>query len=107
MELILSNLIHNAIKYSPENSVIDISINQNSKNTICTIEDYGLGIPSKDQNRMFERYFRADNVLHTEGTGIGLNIVKSHLDNLKGTIKFKSEVNKGTIFTITIPNKAE
>lgn len=107
MELILSNLIHNAIKYSPENSVIDISINQNSKNTIFTIEDHGLGIPSKDQNRMFERYFRADNVLHTEGTGIGLNIVKSHLDNLKGTIKFKSEVNKGTIFTITIPNKAE
>ena len=105
VELMLSNLIHNAIKYSPESSIIDVVINQNDESVICNIIDRGMGIPEKDQKNIFNRYFRAENALSTQGTGIGLNIVKGHLESLGGTICFKSEEKKGSTFTITIPNK--
>ena len=104
--LILSNLINNAIKYSPEHSVITIDIEQNNELTTIHIKDNGIGIPLKDQKSIFERYFRAENVMNTQGTGIGLNITKNHLENLDGTICFESEEQKGTTFTITIPNTA-
>ena len=54
---------------------------------------------------IFNRYFRAENALLNQGTGIGLNIVKSHLNNIGGTIIFESEENKGSAFTITFPSK--
>ncbi|WP_347925561.1 PAS domain S-box protein [Pontimicrobium sp. SW4] len=107
IELALSNLVHNAIKYSHENSVIDIDITQTKELTIFKIKDNGIGIPLKDQKNIFNRYFRAENVLTTQGTGIGLNIAKDHINNLKGEIYFESLENKGSIFTIEIPNKAE
>lgn len=107
IELALSNLVHNAIKYSLENTRIDIEIFQNDDVTIFKVKDNGIGIPLKDQKNIFNRYFRAENVLLTQGTGIGLNIVKDHLDNLKGKIYFESTENKGSIFTMEIPNEAE
>lgn len=107
VELILSNLVNNAIKYSPEDTVITIAVEQNEDLTIIQVMDSGIGIPQKDQKNIFERYFRAENVVNTQGTGIGLNIVKNHLENLGGTICFDSKENKGTTFTITIPNTAE
>jgi len=107
VELALSNLVHNAIKYSSENSIIDIVIEQNEKTTTFNIKDNGIGIPKNDQKNIFNRYFRAENALLTQGTGIGLNIVKDHLENLNGSIHFESELSKGTIFTITLPNKAK
>ena len=66
----------------------------------------GIGIPEKDQKNIFERYYRAENVTDTEGTGIGLNIVKNHLEKLNGTINFESKEDSGTTFTVTIPNIA-
>lgn len=104
VELALSNLVHNAIKYSSENTLVTIQIQQDSKNTIFNIQDNGIGIPLKDQKNIFNRYFRAENALLTQGTGIGLNIVKSHLENLGGTISFISEEHKGSEFIITLPN---
>ncbi len=106
IELSLSNLVHNAIKYSPEKTTIDIVITQDDTTTYFKIKDQGMGIPENDQKNIFNRYFRAENALLTQGTGIGLNIVKSHLENLKGTISFESIENEGTTFTMTIPNKA-
>ncbi|XCF07664.1 PAS domain-containing sensor histidine kinase [Tamlana crocina] len=106
IELALSNLLHNAIKYSPENTLVDIYIKQDESYTVFKIKDNGIGIPEKDQKQVFNRYFRAENALLTQGTGIGLNIVKTHLENLGGNISFTSEENKGTEFTFTIPNKA-
>ncbi|QFZ53692.1 PAS domain S-box protein [Oceanihabitans sp. IOP_32] len=107
VELVLSNLLYNAINYSPEHKPIEIEVEQNSKNTIFKIKDQGIGIPAKDQKHVFERYFRAENVVNTQqGTGIGLNIVKNNLENLGGEISFVSEENKGTIFTVIIPNQA-
>jgi PAS domain S-box-containing protein len=107
VELALSNLVHNAIKYSPENTLVDIQIFQDDKTTTFKIKDNGVGIPINDQKNIFNRYFRAENALLTQGTGIGLNIVKSHLENLGGTISFISEENKGSEFIITLPNKVK
>ena len=104
VELALSNLVHNAIKYSSENTLVDIQIKQNDKNTTFRVKDNGIGIPLVDQKNIFNRYFRAENALLTQGTGIGLNIVKSHLENLGGTISFTSEENMGSDFTFILPN---
>lgn len=101
--LILSVLIYNAIKYSPENSEIDLEISRNAKNIIFTITDQGLGIPKNDQKFVYNRYYRAENVLNIQGTGIGLNIVKEHLKNIGGTISFDSTENKGSVFFVELP----
>lgn len=107
MELIISNVVYNAIKYSPEDSTIVIEVIQNSEITTIKVSDNGIGIPEKDQKNIFNRYFRAENALLIQGTGIGLNIVKNHLENLKGSISFKSIENQGSTFTMKISNKVE
>ncbi len=107
VELTLSNLVHNAIKYSSENTVIDIKITQDEERTTIKVIDDGIGIPEADQKNIFNRYFRAENAVLTQGTGIGLNIVQTHIENLGGTIGFTSEENKGSRFTITILNTAK
>jgi len=103
LELMLTNLINNAIKYSSENTTIDIEVISEEKNLVIKIKDEGIGIPMKEQKHMFNRYFRAENALLNQGTGIGLNIVKSHLENLGGNITFISEENQGSTFTICVP----
>ena len=103
LELSLSNIIYNAIKYSSENTAIDLEITQNKKNIVIKIIDQGRGIPENDQKFIFNRYFRAENALNDQGTGIGLNIVKGHLENLGGSISFTSKENKGSIFSIELP----
>lgn len=107
LELALTNLVNNAIKYSSEHAIIDIEIVQNKEVTIFKVKDNGIGIPEKDQKNIFQRYFRAENVLLTQGTGIGLNIVKDHVENLNGNIYFESTEQKGSVFTIELPNKAK
>jgi PAS domain S-box-containing protein len=104
LELILTNLINNAIKYSPENTTIKIEVVEEQSFLDIKIKDQGIGIPEKEQKHMFDRYFRAENAVLTQGTGIGLNIVKSHLENLGGNITFMSKENKGSIFIIRIPS---
>lgn len=103
LELAFTNLLNNAIKYSSENSVININVNQDSDHLLIRVDDQGIGIPKKEQKFIFNRYFRAENALLNQGTGIGLNIVKSHLENLGGTITFTSEEGIGSSFIIHIP----
>lgn len=103
LELALSNILNNAIKYSPENTKITFEVNVTDDSIRFTVTDEGMGIPEKDQKHIFERYFRAENVLLNQGTGIGLNITKVHLENLGGKISFKSKENSGTTFTIELP----
>ncbi len=105
LELVLSNLIHNAIKYSPEDSTIDILVEKDNDRLWLKIVDKGIGIPKSDQKHIFNRYFRAENALLTQGTGIGLNIAKQHLENLGATLDFFSEENKGSTFIVNIPKK--
>ncbi len=107
VELILSNLMGNAIKYSPEDSLIKFRVKPETEKVIFEVEDEGIGIPQKDQKHIFERYFRAENALLNQGTGIGLNIAKVHLENMGGKLYFKSEENKGSIFTVELPYKGK
>ena len=103
LDLVLGNLLNNAIKYSPENTKIDFNITSNKEGLVFEIKDSGIGIPLKDQKHIFERYFRAENALTNQGTGIGLNIIKGHLESLKGSISFESIENEGTTFIVKLP----
>ncbi|MCK5443152.1 MAG: PAS domain S-box protein [Maribacter sp.] len=103
MELVLSNLVHNAVKYSPENTTIKIDAKTEGDELTLKIADQGIGIPKKDQKFIFDRYFRASNVLMNQGTGIGLNIARKHLENLGGRIGFTSVENEGTTFVVELP----
>lgn len=105
LELILSNLLNNAIKYSKEDTKIELEISVNDNYLHFKIKDQGIGIPSKDQTHIFERYFRAENALLNQGTGIGLNIIKVHLENLGGEVSFESKENVGSIFFVKLPIK--
>ncbi|WP_034923870.1 PAS domain-containing sensor histidine kinase [Gillisia sp. CAL575] len=103
LELVLSNILGNAIKYSPENTSIKLDVLLTDSKIFFNIKDEGRGIPEKDQKHIFERYFRAENALLDQGTGIGLNISRTHLVNMGGQISFLSEENKGTEFKIEVP----
>ena len=103
LELVLSNLLSNAIKYSPENTLIKFEVEIVGQKIFFIVIDQGMGIPQKDQKHIFERYFRAENALLNQGTGIGLNIAKVHLENLGGNISFTSKENSGTKFIVELP----
>lgn len=102
---ILLNLVSNAIKFSPENSLIEISCVNKNEELAVSVKDSGIGISEEDKQHLFERFFRARNAQNIQGTGLGLHIVSKYLELLNGKINLQSEVDKGTTFTITIPNK--
>jgi signal transduction histidine kinase len=97
------NLISNAVKYSPAGSPVHIRTGQSGNEIVLEIQDHGMGIPEQDQKHLFERFFRAKNVINLQGTGLGLNIVKRYLDLMGGKIEFKSKENEGTTFIISLP----
>jgi PAS domain S-box-containing protein len=100
----LINILSNAIKYSPEHSIITFRIACDQNQVIFTVQDQGMGIPEEEQPLLFNRFFRAKNATNIQGTGLGLHIVKRYLDLLGGNIRFSSELNVGTRFDILIPN---
>ncbi len=100
---VFSNLISNAVKYSPEGTTIFIRTELKDKVVELEIQDQGMGIPQADQKHLFERFFRANNVTNLQGTGLGLNIVKRYLDLMAGSISFTSHENQGTTFRVTLP----
>ncbi|MBL7897869.1 MAG: HAMP domain-containing histidine kinase [Crocinitomicaceae bacterium] len=100
---ILYNLLTNAIKYSSEGQRIIYHSWLTSDSIRIIVQDFGIGIPSHEQKLLFTRFFRAKNATNIKGTGLGLNIVRSYLKMLGGTIKFSSEEGKGTTFEIEIP----
>lgn len=104
---ILLNLISNAIKFSPENKMIQVSTQIMGTGLKIVVADQGIGIPKEEQEHLFERFFRAKNVTNIQGTGLGLNIVAKYVESLNGSVEFKSELNAGTVFTITFPDGAQ
>ncbi|WMX17430.1 MULTISPECIES: PAS domain-containing sensor histidine kinase [unclassified Aureispira] len=102
---ILINLLSNAIKYSPSNSKIYISTIIDATTITISVRDKGIGIPLDQQKHLFSRFFRADNAIAIQGTGLGLYIVKKYLENINGTIDFVSQPGEGTTFTINIPKE--
>jgi PAS domain S-box-containing protein len=100
---VLINLISNALKYSPENSIVTIRTGLKQNILVLEVQDQGMGIPLEDQKHLFERFFRAHNVMNLQGTGLGLNIVKRYLDLMGGQIEYTSIENQGTTFIISLP----
>lgn len=102
---IMNNLFSNAIKFSPENTEIKLYTKVTPDNIQIEIADKGIGIPEADQNKIFRRFYRANNALtYQDGTGLGLNIVKRYVELMNGSIHFESEENMGTTFYIKFPN---
>ena len=101
------NLLTNAIHYSGEDTTITIRIRQRGSNIETQVIDQGIGIPAADIPHIFERFYRVDRARsrHTGGTGLGLSIVASIIEAHGGKIKVKSELNKGSKFIVTLPEK--
>jgi signal transduction histidine kinase len=70
---------------------------------MIAVTDHGIGIPDTDKQYLFSRFYRAQNVTNIQGTGLGLTIVKRYVELMSGMIKFNSELNKGSTFTIMLP----
>ncbi len=102
---IVMNLLSNAIKFSPENTPVEINTAVDADTFVLSVKDSGIGIGEEDQVHLFERFFRGTNAINIQGTGLGLNIVSKYAELMNGTITCKSELGKGTCFTITFDLK--
>ncbi len=104
---VILNLVSNAIKYTPPGGKIRVDLNQRNGLIRWSIRDTGIGIPKRAQSQLFEKFFRADNVyaIETEGSGLGLYMVRLIMKNSGGRIWCESEEGKGSTFTFEIPAK--
>lgn len=104
---VLTNLIDNAVKYSPADQPITIQLSQTDTETMIQIKDHGCGIPIDQQARIFDRFYRVDDARSraTGGVGLGLSIVKTLIDGMGGQIQVWSEPGAGSQFTITFPTQ--
>ncbi|MCA9325640.1 PAS domain-containing protein [Candidatus Saccharibacteria bacterium] len=104
---VLTNLITNAIKYTPDGGKVTIRLRARADSAVFSVADSGIGIPKYSQDHIFSKFFRAQNVMRTEttGSGLGLYLVKGLVDNLDGKIWFKSEENVGSTFYLELPKK--
>jgi signal transduction histidine kinase len=100
---ILTNLLSNSIKYSPDGGKISLQLACEQNNVMFSCSDEGIGIPSEDVHNLFESFSRASNVGTIAGTGLGLSIIKKCVDLHGGQITVESEVGVGTTFTVSLP----
>src|SRR5947208_15380500 len=103
---VFSNLVSNAVKYSPSGGPIAISAGIESEQVVVAVEDHGIGIPAKDLDRLFERYYRGSNVSGIVGTGVGLYLVKMVVEVHGGEVAVESTEGKGSTFSVRLPVKA-
>lgn len=102
---ILSNLLSNAFKYSPERGNPKLNISFREDDLILCVADDGIGIPEAEQDQLFHSFFRAENVMNVEGTGLGLVIVKQFTEMHQGSVSIKSKEGEGTEVCVVVPYK--
>jgi signal transduction histidine kinase len=100
---ILVNLFSNAIKFTPATGQITVKSCVEHDQFVISVADNGIGISDEDQLHLFERFFRAKNAGHIQGTGLGLHIVAKYLELLDGSIRIESKLNAGTTVNIYVP----
>lgn len=107
MRIVFQNLISNAVKYTPPRGTITVSIKKRPRKIHIAVKDTGYGIPLEQQAKIFTKLFRADNVRENvpDGSGLGLYIVKSIVEQANGKIWFSSAENKGSAFMVELPMK--
>lgn len=107
IELVIENLLENAIRYTKGKGRVEIRLRKREKDLYFEVKDEGVGIPKEDQKFIFQKFFRSKKAIReqTQGTGLGLFIVKSIIKKMKGEIGFQSEENKGSTFWFTLPIK--
>jgi signal transduction histidine kinase len=102
LKQVLLNLIDNALKYSEPETPVTVKLTRQNHRAIIQVCDRGLGIPLQQQGRIFERFYRVDEARNRAGgTGLGLSIVKTLVEGMGGSISLRSELNQGSIFTIS------
>ncbi|ASS73918.1 hypothetical protein CIG75_02280 [Tumebacillus algifaecis] len=104
---VLINLLGNAIAYTPTGGKVRVSVTEREQDVVLKVSDTGIGIPEEDISRLFERFYRVDKARarRSGGTGLGLAIVKHILESHHGHVDVRSEVGKGSEFTITLPKQ--
>jgi signal transduction histidine kinase len=102
---VFSNILSNAIKYSPDGGVIAVDAAPAADEVIVAVADHGIGIPATDLDRLFERYHRGSNVSGIVGTGVGLYLVKMVVDMHGGAVTVESKEGEGSRFTIRLPRQ--
>jgi signal transduction histidine kinase len=105
LALMVRNLIDNAIRYTPEGGRVHVELRQANRSAILEVDDNGVGIPSRDLPRIFERFYRVDAARSREtgGTGLGLSIAKHVAEGHGGRIEARSELGRGSTFRVTLP----
>lgn len=101
------NLISNAIKFSPKGGLISLRCKEEAQCVVVNVSDRGQGIPADKIGRIFDRFYQADVSHQSEGYGLGLSLCKRIAELCGGSISVKSEIGKGSIFTVTLPVKRE
>lgn len=102
IERVFFNLLSNALKYTPDNGAIDVSYAVDGNNLLFRVADTGEGISERDLGNIFDRFFQVDRI-HPKGSGIGLSLAKAFVELHGGTIAVESTLNKGSVFTVTLP----
>lgn len=102
LRIAIHNIVENAIKYSPANTEISISLQSDEHHAILKVQDHGIGVPADQLPHLFERFFRADNTQET-GTGVGLYATKLMIEQQGGNIVMESQEHVGSTVTITLP----
>lgn len=102
---VLLNLISNAVMYAPPGGTIAIAMGREGQLARWAITDSGIGIPEASRARLFEKFYRAENVtaIETERTGLGLYLVRLTMERLGGQVSYVSEEGKGSTFVVTLP----
>jgi signal transduction histidine kinase len=105
LSLLARNLLENAVQYTRTGGTIEVSVGTEDGVAILAVRDTGIGIPTREQTRIFERFYRVDRARSREtgGTGLGLSIVRHIVENHSGTVRVKSELGQGSTFTVRLP----
>jgi signal transduction histidine kinase len=105
LALMVRNLLDNAVAYTRPGGRVDVAVRAEGGEVVLTVADTGIGIPSRDLDRIFERFYRVDRARSREtgGTGLGLSIVRHVVENHRGTVRVRSELGRGSTFEVRLP----